>query len=130
MSGILNTREAATMLGVTTTEIQAKRRDSVCKLQQTYGGIAVLKGAGTLVAGESMIPSLSTAGNPGMAAPGMGDVLTGIIAGLLAQGLSPLDAAIAGVAIHAQAGDQAAKAGERGLMASDLLDEIRGLVNE
>ena len=89
----------------------------------------MLKGAGTLVANDSAIPSLCTAGNPGMAAPGMGDVLTGIIAGLLAQGLSLQDAAVAGVAIHAQAGDRAAVAGERGLMASDLLDEVRGLVN-
>jgi hydroxyethylthiazole kinase-like uncharacterized protein yjeF len=121
--------EAATMLGVSTAEIQANRRDSVRQLQQIYGGIAVLKGAGTLVANDSAIPSLCTAGNPGMAAPGMGDVLTGIIAGLLAQGLSLQDAAVAGVAIHAQAGDRAAVAGERGLMASDLLDEVRGLVN-
>ena len=64
-----------------------------------------------------------------MAAPGMGDVLTGIIAALLAQGLSLDDAAAVGVAAHAQAGDRAARGGERGLMASDLLAELRHVVN-
>ena len=64
-----------------------------------------------------------------MATAGMGDVLTGIIAALLAQGLSVEEAAAAGVEIHARAGDLAARRGERGLLASDLLGEIRGLVN-
>jgi NAD(P)H-hydrate epimerase len=64
-----------------------------------------------------------------MAAPGMGDVLTGIVAALLAQGLSPEDAATAGVQVHARAGDLAAAGGERGLMASDLLGELRSAIN-
>ena len=64
-----------------------------------------------------------------MAAPGMGDVLTGIIAALLAQGLAAEEAAAIGVEVHAQAGDRAATAGERGLMASDLMAELRGVVN-
>ncbi|MGI9270414.1 MAG: NAD(P)H-hydrate dehydratase [Woeseiaceae bacterium] len=122
--------EAATLLGVTTAEIQADRRTSVQQLQQKYGGVAVLKGAGTLVSSGTAAPWLSGAGNPGMAAPGMGDVLTGIIAGLLAQGLALQDAATVGVDIHARAGDAAAINGERGLLATDLLNEVRGLVNE
>ena len=72
---------------------------------------------------------LCTAGNPGMAAPGMGDVLTGIIAALRAQGLSREMAAVGGVDIHARAGDSAAAAGQRGLLASDLLQELRVWVN-
>jgi NAD(P)H-hydrate epimerase len=64
-----------------------------------------------------------------MAAPGMGDVLTGVIAALLAQGLSPADAAAVGVEVHARAGDKAAEGGERGLCAADLIDAIRGIVN-
>ncbi len=98
-------------------------------LQAKFGGVAVLKGAGSLVSSSSGVPWLCTAGNPGMAAAGMGDVLTGIIAALLAQGLSIEEAAASGVEIHARAGDRAARAGERGLLASDLSSEIRGIIN-
>ncbi|MDA0705700.1 MAG: NAD(P)H-hydrate dehydratase [Proteobacteria bacterium] len=121
--------EAATLLGQSTADIQADRRMALRALQRKFGGVAVLKGAGTLVSGADGVPWLCTAGNPGMAAPGMGDVLTGIIAGLMAQGLSLQDAANAGVDLHARAGDRAAAGGERGLIASDLLAEIRALVN-
>ncbi len=72
---------------------------------------------------------LCTAGNPGMAAPGMGDVLTGIIAAMRSQGLSAEMAAVAGVDIHAHAGDAAAASGQRGLIASELLQELRAWVN-
>ena len=64
-----------------------------------------------------------------MATPGMGDVLTGIIAALLAQGLSFEEAAAVGVEVHARAGDRAAESGQRGLIASDLLAELRGIIN-
>jgi hydroxyethylthiazole kinase-like uncharacterized protein yjeF len=121
--------EAATLLGVSSVDIQADRRTAVEQLQQRYGGVAVLKGAGSLIKGAKGIPWISTSGNPGMAAPGMGDVLTGIIAALLGQGLSLQDAATTGVEIHAQGGDLAALNGERGMMASDLLAELRNVVN-
>jgi NAD(P)H-hydrate epimerase len=121
--------EAATLLGSATAAVQSDRRAALKALQRKYGGIAVLKGAGSLVSGADEVPWLSTAGNPGMAAPGMGDVLTGMIAGLLAQGLSLQDAAVAAVDLHARAGDRAAAGGERGLIASDLLAEVRALVN-
>ncbi len=121
--------EAATLLGVTTAEIQADRRSALQQLQHRYGGVVVLKGAGSLVSSASGVPWLNTTGNPGMAAPGMGDVLTGIIAALLAQGLSLEEGAMAGVQIHGHAGDLAAASGERGLLASDLLAELRGIVN-
>ena len=69
------------------------------------------------------------AGNPGMGTGGMGDVLTGVIAGLAAQGAAPGAAARFGACVHAVAGDRAAGAGERGLLAGDLMSHLRGLVN-
>lgn len=121
--------EAATLLSCTTATIQADRKQALLDLQARCGGIAVLKGAGTLVSSPSGAPWLSRFGNPGMAAPGMGDVLTGIVAGLLAQGL-PLELAAAiGVDSHARAGDCAASGGERGMLASDLIAALRSVVN-
>jgi NAD(P)H-hydrate epimerase len=114
---------------MSTSQIQADRRAAVCALQSRFGGVAVLKGAGTLVKGATGPILLSSSGNPGMAAPGMGDVLAGIIAALLGQGLALLDAAAAGVELHAQVGDRAARNGERGMLASDLLDQLRAVVN-
>ena len=121
--------EAATLLGSSTGEVQADRREALHGLQERYGGVVVLKGSGSLVSCASGTPRLCTSGNPGMAAPGMGDVLTGIIAALLAQGLTIEDAAAVGVEAHARAGDRAARSGERGLLASDLLVELRGVIN-
>ena len=121
--------EAGTLLGSSAAEIQADRREAAEALRARYGGTVVLKGAGSLVAAGDGVPWLCRAGNPGMATAGMGDVLTGVIAALLAQGLDPATAAAVGVEIHARAGDRAATAGERGLLASDLLAELRGLVN-
>jgi NAD(P)H-hydrate epimerase len=122
--------EAARLLKVEIPEIQADRFSSVRRLQDRFGGVVVLKGAGTLVCGPSNKPSgVCDGGNPGMATAGTGDVLTGIVAALIAQGLSPEDAACAGVCLHASAGDAAAEGGERGLIASDLLAEIRPLIN-
>jgi len=121
--------EAGTLLGSSAVAVQSDRRSALAKLRERYGGVVVLKGSGTLVSAGSDTPWLCTAGNPGMAAPGMGDVLTGIIAALLAQGLTPEDAAAIGVEVHARAGDLAAKTGERGLLASDLLAELRGVIN-
>jgi NAD(P)H-hydrate epimerase len=121
--------EAATLLGVGTAEIQGDRPAALAALVEKYGGTAVLKGAGTLVSSTSHAPILCTSGNPGMASPGMGDVLTGIIAAFMAQGLDPENAAAVGVEAHARAGDRAAASGERGLIASDLLSELRAVLN-
>lgn len=121
--------EAARLLNCSNTEIQADRIAAVTKLQQQYGGVIVLKGAGTLIASADEI-AICNAGNPGMASGGMGDVLTGIIAGLVAQKLELKIAAQLGVWIHAHAGDLAAAAqGERGLLATDLLLYIRQVAN-
>jgi NAD(P)H-hydrate epimerase len=90
----------------------------------------VLKGAGTIVAAPGEIPRVIAAGNPGMAVGGMGDVLTGVIAALRAQGLSAFDAACCGALLHAVAGDAAAReGGERGLLPSDLFAHLRRLAN-
>jgi NAD(P)H-hydrate epimerase len=121
--------EAATLLGSSTGQVQADRRAALNELHARYAGVVVLKGSGSLVSCASGTPRLCTSGNPGMAAPGMGDVLTGIIAALLAQGLTIEDAAAVGVEVHARAGDRAARSGERGMVASDLLFELRGVIN-
>lgn len=120
--------EAATLLGSSTVQVQADRPAALAALAEKYGGTAVLKGAGSLVSTDS-VPYLSTSGNPGMASPGMGDVLTGVIASLLGQGLGAEMAAAAGVEVHARAGDRAAVAGERGMLASDLMTELRAVLN-
>ena len=86
--------------------------------------------SGSLIAAPGETSAVCTAGNAGMAAPGMGDVLTGVIAALVAQGLSLADAARLGVYVHASAGDLAARQGERGLMARDLMEPLRRLVND
>ncbi len=120
--------EAARLLQKETTEIQQQRLESVQQLQQQYGGIGVLKGSGTLIACSEQV-SICTAGNPGMATGGMGDVLTGVIAGLAAQGLNTYDAARLAVQLHAQSADIAAQQGMRGILASDLFSPLRTLVN-
>lgn len=75
------------------------------------------------------LPSVCVAGNPGMASAGMGDILSGVIGGLVAQGLDLNSAACLGVTVHAEAGDLASLDGERGMLASDLLPWIRKLMN-
>lgn len=121
--------EAARLLGCTVAKIQQDRFQAALDLQQTFGGIVLLKGAGTLITDGKMI-YVATSGNPGMASAGMGDLLTGIIAALIAQGSSLIEATTMAVDIHGKAGDQAATEGERGLLASDLLTPIRQLINK
>jgi ADP-dependent NAD(P)H-hydrate dehydratase / NAD(P)H-hydrate epimerase len=122
--------EAARLLNCTTAEIQQDRFAAVSALQASYHGVALLKGSGTLIASSEEI-AVSNTGNAGMASGGMGDVLTGVLAGLVAQGLSLTQAAQQGVFLHGKAADQAAKAdGERGLLASDLMPYLRLGMNE
>lgn len=123
--------EAARLLGASAAEVQAQRFDALRALLDRYGGVCVLKGAGTLV-GKAGSPNvwLCDAGNPGMASGGMGDVLTGIVAALLAQHVDPFAAARLGVWLHATAADDAARQdGEIGLLASDLLPFVRRRLN-
>jgi NAD(P)H-hydrate epimerase len=109
--------------------IERDRFTAARALAARYGAVAVLKGAGTLVAAPDARVEVCLEGNPGMASGGMGDVLSGVIAALLAQGLPAWDAVRLGVALHARAGDSAARAGERGLLASDLFAPLRALLN-
>ncbi|WP_022943000.1 bifunctional ADP-dependent NAD(P)H-hydrate dehydratase/NAD(P)H-hydrate epimerase [Psychromonas hadalis] len=120
--------EAATLLGCSISKIEQDRFSAVRNLQRSFGGIVVLKGSGTLICDGKQV-YVANVGNPGMASGGMGDVLSGIIAGLLAQGLDSLQASLLGVSIHGLAADAAAKSDERGLLASDLFPYIRKLVN-
>jgi ADP-dependent NAD(P)H-hydrate dehydratase / NAD(P)H-hydrate epimerase len=116
--------EATRLLGGRFTD----RFEAVEQIQRTYGGVVLLKGAGTLIADGQSI-SLCPYGNPGMATAGMGDVLSGVIGGLLAQGMSARDAAATGAVLHAHAGDLiASKHGGRGLVATDVIPVIRELV--
>jgi NAD(P)H-hydrate epimerase len=124
--------EAARLLGSDTLTVQADRLAAIRELHARYGAVVVLKGAGTLVAStasDAVELSLCDRGNPGMATAGMGDVLTGVIAGLRAQLDDSALAARLGVLVHALAGDSAAQGGQRGLLASDLVGELRGWVN-
>ena len=120
--------EAARLLNTSVRSIESDRYAAATSISKRFGGVCVLKGAGTVVAqGEQRW--VIDAGNPGMAAGGSGDVLTGVVAGLLAQGLSLADSAVAGALVHAHAGDLAAAGGERGMLASDLIEHLRRVVN-
>ena len=121
--------EAARLLGTSAAAVQADRLGTLRSLADRFGGTVVLKGACSLVTGPSGEAWVCDAGNPGMATAGMGDVLTGTIAGLAAQGLPLEQAAVAGVRVHARAGDLAARRGVRGLIASDLMEALRACVN-
>ena len=132
--GTPHTGEAATLLGLQTDAVQRDRPAAARALAARLGGVAVLKGAGSLVAAladdkTSRLIGVCGHGNPGMASAGMGDVLAGVIGGLLAQGLTPTAAALAGTCLHSAAADQAAlQRGERGLLATDLLEPLVALV--
>ncbi len=121
--------EAARLLRMSAQAVQQDRFAAAELLAEKFGCAAVLKGAGSLVAAPGQPTHAIGAGNPGMASGGMGDVLTGAIAALLAQGLSAFDAAVCGALLHAAAGDEAARDGERGLLASDLFPHLRKLAN-
>lgn len=131
--------EAARLLATTTGQVQADRFAAIRQLQARTGTQCLLKGAGSLMAfasaGDSARDSgcqidVCTEGNPGMASGGMGDILTGVIAALMAQGLSSADALRCGVCAHGEAADQAVAAiGERGLLATDLLPWLSRVLN-
>lgn len=124
--------EAARLLGETPATVQAARPAALRRLQQLTGACVVLKGANSLVGSAENEVWRNETGNPGMAAPGMGDVLAGIIAALLAQGMSAFDAARTGVWLHGAAGDAAAREGlgPIGLAASELIPHARRLLNQ
>jgi hydroxyethylthiazole kinase-like uncharacterized protein yjeF len=117
--------EAARLLACTVKEIQQDRVSSAVAIARRFDACVVLKGCGTVIADASGGYAICPAGNPGMATAGSGDVLTGIIVALLAQGLSVINAARVGVLAHAMAGDHAAALlGEMALIASDITDAL------
>lgn len=117
--------EAAVLLGSTVAQIESDRPAAVVELANKYNSVVVLKGVPTLITAPGGAPLyINCTGNPGMATGGSGDVLTGVIAALIAQGMPLLPAAAAGVYLHGLAGDVAATGGAMGLMASDIVTAL------
>ncbi|MFQ5823298.1 MAG: NAD(P)H-hydrate dehydratase [bacterium] len=117
--------ELSRIIGISTKEILANPIEIVRDTAKKLKVILILKGAPTVVGTPDGFVFINSTGNPGMATAGMGDVLTGIIAGLVAQGVSPLDGALAGVYLHGLAGDLAkSKMGQAGLIAGDVLRNL------
>jgi ADP-dependent NAD(P)H-hydrate dehydratase / NAD(P)H-hydrate epimerase len=117
--------EAGRLLGIPTTEVQADRVGAARRLAAEIGAVVVLKGARTVTATSDGFAAINPTGNPGMGTGGTGDVLTGVIAALLGQGLDPYVAARVGAYVHGHAGDLAKQRfGEIGLMAGDLADTL------
>ena len=121
--------EAARLLKTDVATIQSDRFQSARDLYEKYHGPVVLKGAGSIVIDLEGNLYVCSEGNPGMSTGGMGDVLTGVIAGLVAQGVDIEKATQIGVLMHARAGDMAAILGERGMIATDLMPYLRELAN-
>jgi hydroxyethylthiazole kinase-like uncharacterized protein yjeF len=117
--------EMGRLLGKDSGEVERSRLECVLEAARKFHAVVVLKGAPTLTCSPSGDRMINATGNPGMATIGTGDVLAGLIAGLVAQGLSPFEAAYAGVFLHGRAGDLAAEQyGERSLLASDVLNGV------
>jgi len=116
--------EFSRLIGRPTKEIQSDRIGHASRFATKYGVTIVLKGAYTVIAGKDKI-FVNPTGNPGMASAGVGDVLTGMIASLIGQGVDTFNAAVAGAYIHGMAGNLAVSIkGEHGLIASDIIDSV------
>lgn len=125
-----HTGEASRLLNVSIDEVEANRFNYARQCAERYDAVCVLKGAGSII-DDQKHSWVCRHGNPGMATAGMGDVLTGIISSLMAQGIDKSIACQFGVSIHGKAGDLLAeKYGQRGMLASDLFENIRVLVNK
>ncbi len=123
--------EAAHLLACGTREIQADRVAAVRQLAHQFGCSVVLKGAHSLCATRSGKLYVNKTGNPGMSSPGMGDVLTGIIAAFIAQGMDADDALLLAVHLHGAAGDALAEQGiALGMTATDVTEWARWLLNQ
>lgn len=122
--------EAARLLGSTVAEIQADRFSAVREIQRRYKALVLLKGPGTLIAGENEIIKVCPYGNSAMASAGMGDLLSGIIGSLIAQGLSLQKSAELGCCIHSCAADMAvSERGHRALITTDIFFFLHKLLN-
>jgi hydroxyethylthiazole kinase-like uncharacterized protein yjeF len=123
--------EAARLLGTSTREVQNDRVGAAMTLAARLRSLVVLKGAGSICAAPDGTWHINTSGNPGMASAGMGDVLTGMIAALLSQGVEARTALLAAVYLHGAAADHAVAggAGPVGLTATETIDAARALLN-
>lgn len=123
--------EAARLLGMSASSVQSDRVAAAKKISEKSGSVVVLKGAATVIAGPGGEVYINPTGNAGLATAGTGDVLSGMIGGLLSQGLSALDAAVCAVYIHGACADEIKKAnaGDAGMMATDLLALIPRVLN-
>ncbi|NLK00872.1 MAG: NAD(P)H-hydrate dehydratase [Clostridia bacterium] len=123
--------EMARLMGCGVPQIQGDRLGAALQASREWDVIVVLKGAGTIIAAPDGRAYLNNTGNPGMATAGMGDVLAGLIASFLGQGMGPLEAAAAGVYVHGKAGDRLiGKKGHRGMVAGDILKELPNVIVE
>ena len=124
--------EAARLLATTSEDIQKNRTECALKLAQSLHVTCVLKGAGSICAHTDGTWFINTTGNPGLASGGTGDVLSGIIGSLMAQGLNALDAAKLGVYLHGAAADALLieGLGPVGLTASEVALEVRNIINQ
>ncbi len=122
--------EAARLLGTDAASVQRDRVGALNALLKRHGGVVILKGAGTLIGAAGHVTALCESGNPGMASAGMGDVLTGAVAGILAQCRDPWQAAVAAVQAHAMAGDELARVhGQRGILALEVAAGLTRWIN-
>lgn len=118
-------KEMARLIGKTVRYVEENRIETAREFAKKFNCVLVLKGANTIIADKNGNITFNINGNPGMATGGSGDVLSGIIVSLLAQGYSPLDAAKMGVFLHSDAGDKAASLkGERQMLPSDIIDML------
>lgn len=115
-------------MACSTAALQADRFAAATVMADRFTASVLLKGSGTVIAADSRL-YLCSGGNPGMASGGMGDVLSGVIGAFVAQGLSPERAVSMGACVHAEAADIAARAGERGMLASDVIEQLRSVIN-
>ncbi|MGH8251203.1 MAG: NAD(P)H-hydrate dehydratase, partial [Steroidobacteraceae bacterium] len=121
--------EAARLLATDVAAVQGDRLQAAKAIAKRYGGVCVLKGAGTLVQSGAGSAWICDRGNPGLATAGSGDVLTGVIAALLTRSIDAGHCAAVAVLLHAEAGDRAARSGERGMIAGDVVAQLRAVVN-
>ena len=123
--------EAGRMLGIGTAAVQSDRLQAALDIARRYNALTVLKGCGSIIAAPDGRWFINTSGHPGMASAGMGDVLTGLVAGLLAQGWPAESALIAAVHLHGAAADRLAREGTGpiGLSAGETIVAARGVFN-
>lgn len=121
--------EAARLLGWSTDDIMSDRVAAAKEISTQYGGVCVLKGSGTLITYGTEVPYICTRGGPGLATAGTGDVLSGMIASLIVQGMEPHQAAVAGVTLHALAGETTVHGNPAGMLASELIPTLREFRN-